>query len=199
MKGRGRSFISLGHKRADVVVRYQGGNNAGHTVIFDGKHFVLHSDSLPAFSNPAKKCLIGNGVVVDPEALREEIHFLAKRKIGVRGRLFISDAAHVILPYHRHLDCLHEDSEPAAVKSAPRDAGIGPAYSMGKVDAPWVFALADLFRTLPMFFFLWLESNLQEKAPLAGKLLASSDRLKFARGVLKVITNHFETLLNRLS
>src|ERR1035441_7053115 len=70
-EGKGKIVHLLG-KRADLVVRYQGGNNAGHTVIFDGKHFVLHL--IPSgILEPGKKCLIGNGVVVDPEALEEEI------------------------------------------------------------------------------------------------------------------------------
>ncbi|HVO32960.1 MAG TPA: adenylosuccinate synthase [Elusimicrobiota bacterium] len=158
-EGKGKIVHLLG-KRADVVVRYQGGNNAGHTVIFDGKHFVLHL--IPSgILEPGKKCLIGNGVVVDPEALKEEIEFLEKRRIRVRGRLFVSDAAHVILPYHRHLDCLHEDRAGVGKIGTTR-RGIGPAYSdkVGRVGIRIVDYLnQDVF--LPL-----LESNLKEKAPL---------------------------------
>ncbi len=158
-EGKGKIVHLLG-KQADVVVRYQGGNNAGHTVIFDGKHFVLHL--IPSgILEPGKKCLIGNGVVVDPEALIEEIAFLEKRRIRVRGRLFISDAAHIILPYHRQLDCLHEDSAGVGKIGTTR-RGIGPAYSdkVGRVGIRVVDYLnRDVF--LPL-----LESNLKEKGPL---------------------------------
>ncbi len=158
-EGKGKIVHLLG-KKADVVVRYQGGNNAGHTVIFDGKHFVLHL--IPSgILEPGKSCLIGNGVVVDPEALQEEIRFLEKRRIRVRGRLFVSDAAHLILPYHRDLDCLHEDRAGAGKIGTTR-RGIGPAYSdkVGRIG----IRVADYLN--PRVFLPLLESNLQEKAPL---------------------------------
>lgn len=158
-EGKGKIVHLLGQK-SDVVVRYQGGNNAGHTVIFDGKHFVLHL--IPSgILQPGKRCLIGNGVVVDPEALREEILFLEKRRVKVRGRLFISDAAHVILPYHRYLDCIHEDSAGVGKIGTTR-RGIGPAYSdkVGRVG----LRVADYLN--PEVFIPLLESNLREKAPL---------------------------------
>ena len=105
-EGKGH-IVDLLAEQADIVARFNGGNNAGHTVIFDGKHFVLHL--IPSgILQPGIRCLIGNGVVVDPQALEEEIRFLERRKIRVRGRLFISDAAHVILDYHRYLDCVRE-------------------------------------------------------------------------------------------
>ncbi len=161
-EGKGKIVHLLG-KKADVVVRYQGGNNAGHTVIFDGKHFVLHL--IPSgILEPRKTCLIGNGVVVDPEALREEFHFLEKRKVRVRGRFFVSDAAHVILPYHRYLDCLHEDSAGVGKIGTTR-RGIGPAYSdkVGRVG----IRVADYLN--PKVFLPLLDSNLKEKAPLLTK------------------------------
>ncbi len=161
-EGKGKIVHLLG-KKADVVVRYQGGNNAGHTVIFDGKHFVLHL--IPSgILEPSKMCLIGNGVVVDPEALREEFHFLEKRKVRVRGRLFVSDAAHVILSYHRYLDCLHEDRAGVGKIGTTR-RGIGPAYSdkVGRVG----IRVADYVN--PRVFLPLLESNLKEKAPLLAK------------------------------
>jgi adenylosuccinate synthase len=158
-EGKGKIVHLLG-KKADLVVRYQGGNNAGHTVIFDGKHFVLHL--IPSgILEPGKKCLIGNGVVVDPEALQEEFRFLEKRKIRVKGRLYVSDAAHVILSYHRYLDCLHEDRAGVGKIGTTR-RGIGPAYSdkVGRVG----IRVADYLN--PKVFLPLLESNLQEKAPL---------------------------------
>ena len=158
-EGKGKIVHLLG-QQADVVVRYQGGNNAGHTVIFDGKHFVLHL--IPSgILQPKKKCLIGNGVVVDPEALQEEIHPLRKRKIQISGRFYVADGAHVILSYHRHLDCLHEDSAGVGKIGTTR-RGIGPAYSdkVGRVGV----RIADYMN--PDVFLPLLESNLREKAPL---------------------------------
>ena len=158
-EGKGKIVHLLG-RQADLVVRYQGGNNAGHTVIFDGKHFVLHL--IPSgILQPNKKCLIGNGVVVDPEALYEEIQFLEKRKIRVKGRLLVADGAHVILSYHRYLDCLHEDSAGAGKIGTTR-RGIGPTYSdkVGRVGV----RIADYMN--PDVFLPLLESNLREKAPL---------------------------------
>ena len=174
-EGKGKIVHLLG-KRADIVVRYQGGNNAGHTVVFDSKHFVLHL--IPSgILEPGKTCLIGNGVVVDPEALREEIDFLRKRKIRVDGRLFISDAAHVIMPYHRQLDCLHEDSAGVGKIGTTR-RGIGPAYSdkVGRVGIRVADYLnSDVF--LPL-----LESNLKEKAPLLASF-GSVDQIR--AGIMK--------------
>src|SRR5689334_4758313 len=90
-----------------AVARYQGGHNAGHTVYVQGKKFVLHL--IPSgILHPGVVCLIGNGVVVDPQALFAEVDELARAGISVDGRLFVSEKAHVILPYHRELDVLSE-------------------------------------------------------------------------------------------
>src|SRR4051794_36450015 len=125
-EGKGKIVHLLG-KKADVVVRYQGGNNAGHTVVFDGKHFVLHL--IPSgILEPGKKGVIANGVVVDPAALKEEVEFLEAKKIKVSGRLFVSYLAHVILPYHKYLDTLRETGDKSGVIGTTRK-GIGPAYS----------------------------------------------------------------------
>jgi adenylosuccinate synthase len=108
-EGKGKIVHLLG-KKADTIVRYQGGNNAGHTVVFDGKKFVLHQ--IPSgILQPGRRCLIANGVVMDPWALRDEARFLESRKIRVKGRLFISAWAHLILPYHRYLDALRESGQ----------------------------------------------------------------------------------------
>jgi len=81
------------------VVRYQGGNNAGHTVVIGDEKFILHL--IPSgILHKEKRCVIGNGVVVDPKALIEEIDKLESEGIEVKGRLFISENAHLIFPYH---------------------------------------------------------------------------------------------------
>jgi adenylosuccinate synthase len=174
-EGKGKIVHLLGN-RADLVVRYQGGNNAGHTVIFDGKHFVLHL--IPSgILQPKKNCLIGNGVVVDPEALYEEIQFLEKRKVRVRGRLFVSDAAHVILDYHRFLDVVREEAAGKSKIGTTR-RGIGPAYS-DKVGRTGI-RVADYMN--PDVFKMLLEQNLREKAPLLKKF-GSIEKIR--RGVMK--------------
>jgi adenylosuccinate synthase len=174
-EGKGKIVHLLGNQ-ADLVVRYQGGNNAGHTVVFDKKHFVLHL--IPSgILQPGTKCLIGNGVVVDPEALREEVRFLDKRDIRVRGRLFISDAAHVILAYHRYLDCIREDRADGEKIGTTR-RGIGPAYS-DKVGRTGI-RVADYLN--PAVFKPLLERNLREKAPLL-KRFGSLEKIR--RDVMK--------------
>jgi adenylosuccinate synthase len=109
-----------------AVARYQGGHNAGHTVYVEGKKFVLHL--IPSgILHPGVTCIIGNGVVIDPQALFKEVDELAKLGINVDGRLMISEKAHVILPYHRELDVLSE-ARRGERKIGTTSRGIGPAY-----------------------------------------------------------------------
>ena len=122
-EGKGKIVHLLG-KKADTVVRYQGGNNAGHTVIFDGKHFVLHLIPSGIF-HPHVTCVIGNGVVIDPTALMSEIRQLEAAGINIHGRLLISHNAHLIMPYHKLLDTIREQG---TAKIGTTGRGIGPAY-----------------------------------------------------------------------
>ena len=109
-----------------VVARYQGGHNAGHTVYVQGKKFVLHL--IPSgILHPGVTCIIGNGVVIDPQALFKEVDELARMGTDVDGRLLISEKAHVILPYHRELDILSE-ARRGERKIGTTSRGIGPAY-----------------------------------------------------------------------
>src|SRR5689334_17041510 len=109
-----------------AVARYQGGHNAGHTVYVKGTKFVLHL--IPSgILHPGVTCIIGNGVVVDPQALFKEVDELARMGVGVDGRLLISEKAHVILPYHRELDVLSE-ARRGERKIGTTSRGIGPAY-----------------------------------------------------------------------
>jgi len=156
-EGKGKIVHLLG-KKADWIVRYQGGNNAGHTVVFDGKQFVLHQ--IPSgILQPGRKCIIANGVVMDPWALREEVAFLESRNIRVKGRLFVSAWAHLILPYHRYLDALRESGTD---KIGTTRRGIGPAYS-DKVGRAGI-RLADYLE--PDTFRELVEQNLKAKCPL---------------------------------
>jgi adenylosuccinate synthase len=110
----------------DYTARYAGGHNAGHTVIFNGHRYVLQL--IPSgILREGKKAVIGPGTVVDPIALVKELENLKKSNVDVRGRLFLSNRAHVILPYHREMDKAAETARGAA-KIGTTSRGIGPAY-----------------------------------------------------------------------
>src|ERR687896_519675 len=124
-EGKGK-IVDLLTPHFSVVARYQGGHNAGHTVYVSGKKFVLHL--IPSgILHDGVTCIIGNGVVVDPQALFKEIAELAALGIEVGDRLLISDKAHLILPYHRELDVLSE-ARRGERKIGTTSRGIGPAY-----------------------------------------------------------------------
>ena len=124
-EGKGKVVDYLA-RNADVVVRYQGGNNAGHTVVVDDKEFKLHL--IPSgILYPGKRCVIGNGVVVNPAVLVREMAYLEEQGIDTAA-LRISDAAHVILPYHLEQDKLEEEKKGAQRIGTTR-AGVGPAYA----------------------------------------------------------------------
>ena len=124
-EGKGK-IVDLLTPRFDIVARYQGGHNAGHTVYANGRKFILRL--IPSgILHPGVICVIGNGLVVDPEALFAEIGELEAAGISVAGRLIVSDRAHVILPYHRELDLLSE-ARRGERKIGTTSRGIGPAY-----------------------------------------------------------------------
>ena len=101
-EGKGK-LVDVIAERADWVVRYQGGANAGHTVKFGDRSFVLHQ--IPSgILHPGVRCAIGNGVVLDPETLFTEIDELVRDGVDVEGRLYVSDRAHLVLPYHKLVD-----------------------------------------------------------------------------------------------
>lgn len=124
-EGKGK-IVDLLSSKADIVARYQGGANAGHTVVHGGKSTVLHL--IPSgILHPDCVCLLGSGMVIDPVQLLEEIDTLEKAGVKVVGRLFISHRAHLIMPYHKVLDMLNErDKGSGAIGVTMR--GIGPAY-----------------------------------------------------------------------
>lgn len=125
-EGKGKIIDSLA-AGSDVIIRFQGGNNAGHTVVIDKKEFILHL--VPSgILRKDKVCIIGNGVVVNPKALLDEIDELKKRGIDVEGRLFLSNYCHLIFPYHWKLDQLKEEKE-AKGKIGTTKKGIGPCYA----------------------------------------------------------------------
>ena len=124
-EGKGK-IIDVLTDRADLVVRMQGGNNAGHTVLVGKKKYVLHL--IPSgILRPGKRCVIGNGVVLDPIHLMGEIDGLRKLGVRVKENLFVSETAHVVFPYHRLLD-EHRETAKGKNKIGTTKRGIGPAY-----------------------------------------------------------------------
>ena len=125
-EGKGK-IIDVLTQDAGLVVRFQGGSNAGHTVKFDGKTYVLHL--IPSgILRPGKQCVIGNGAVIDPLSLITEMEGLAEQQIEVSGRFFVSDRAQMVLAMHRALDAAHENRRSDSDKIGTTGRGIGPAY-----------------------------------------------------------------------
>jgi adenylosuccinate synthase len=121
-EGKGK-LVDVLAERADWVVRYQGGANAGHTVHIGEKSFVLHQ--IPSgILHPGVRCAIGNGVVLDPDTLFTEIDELIEDGVDVQGRLYVSDRAHLVMPYHKLVDSLSSASREIGTTGR----GIGPAY-----------------------------------------------------------------------
>lgn len=124
-EGKGK-IVDLLSEYADMVVRFQGGNNAGHTVVVEGKQFISHL--IPSGILQKKRCVIGNGLVVDPEVLIEELDNL--KTMGINAgpdELMISEKAHVIMPYHKSIDLAREKKK-GDKKIGTTGRGIGPAY-----------------------------------------------------------------------
>ncbi len=123
-EGKGK-LVDVLAERADWVVRYQGGANAGHTVHIGEKSFVLHQ--IPSgILHPGVRCAIGNGVVLDPDTLFDEVDELVQDGVDVEGRLYVSDRAHLVLPYHKTVDGVSHASK--AIGTTGR--GIGQAYEV---------------------------------------------------------------------
>ena len=156
-EGKGK-IVDLFTQDADIIVRYQGGNNAGHTLVVNGKKTILHL--VPSGALHADKlCVIGNGVVVDPEVLIEEIDALkAQGHLASDEQLRISEQAHVIMPYHKVIDQARERLRGEG-KIGTTGRGIGPAYEdkVARVGIRFVDLLEeDTFREK-------LERNIEEK------------------------------------
>ena len=120
-EGKGK-IVDLLSERVDIVARYQGGANAGHTIVWGDRKFVLHLVPSGIF-NEGVTCVIGNGVVIDPVAVMEEIRLIKELGYETEGRLLISHTAHLIMPYHKKIE---EARERSSIGTTGR--GIGPAY-----------------------------------------------------------------------
>ena len=152
-KGKVIDFLT---EEADIVVRSQGGNNAGHTVIIGGKKFTLHL--IPSgILRTGKACVIGNGVVVDPIDLIRELTGLRRQGVTIADNLFISDCAHVVFPYHRMLDECRERAK-GDKKIGTTKRGIGPCYG-DKVERTGL-RMGDL--VYPMTFSEKFQAKVEE-------------------------------------
>jgi adenylosuccinate synthase len=168
-EGKGK-IVDLLTRYADYIVRFQGGNNAGHTLVVEGKQFIFHL--IPSgilYEN--KKCMIGNGVVIDPEVLLAEMQELNENGLPVTPqRLMISENAHLIMPYHKSLDLNQEAALLSSKKIGTTGRGIGPCYG-DKINRKGIkigdLLDEDLFRDK-------LRDNVEEKNFLLTKRLNSS-------------------------
>ncbi len=178
-EGKGK-IVDLFSARFDIVARYQGGHNAGHTVVVGNKKFVLKL--IPSgILHAGKKAVIGNGLVIDPAALLAEIDALESAGVAVRGNLFISNRAHVLFPVHRMMEKLS-----ASIGTTSR--GIGPCYEdkMGRRG----IRIADLLD--PVVFRAQYDSVMEEKVAIA-KALGIYEELDLRR-----IRDEYETFAERI-
>ncbi len=168
-KGKVVDFLS---SLSDAIVRFQGGNNAGHTIVIGKEKIILHL--IPSgilYGN--KLCIIGNGVVIDPEVLMDEVKLLEGRGINLDGNLIISEKAHIIMPYHKKIDIARERLR-GKQKIGTTGRGIGPAYE-DKV-ARMGIRVADIFERDTLLEKL--EINVSEKNPLLKEVLGEKPFLK---------------------
>ena len=189
-EGKGK-LIDILAEKSDCIVRYQGGNNAGHTVVVAGKSHIFHL--IPSgILHKGKVCFIGNGVVIDPAALLKEIEDLDKEKIDYKGRLKISSQAHLIFPYHRILDGLRETRRRLRIGTTGR--GIGPCYA-DKV-ARCGIRVCDLYNK--KLFARKLKDNLLEKNDIFKRVFSHKgftfkdiyeQYLGYARALKNLVSN----------
>ncbi|MCO4769733.1 MAG: adenylosuccinate synthase [Deltaproteobacteria bacterium] len=187
-EGKGK-LVDLLTERADIVTRYQGGNNAGHTLVVHGVKTVLHL--IPSgILHPGKTCIIGNGVVIDPEVLVGEIDGLKERGFLMDdAQLRISDRAHVILPHHKAVEALREEAlGDAAIGTTRR--GIGPTYE-SKVARSGI-RMADFIDPEGFEELLGIEMALANKiiAGLGGKPLKPKPVVEKLRAVAKRLATY---------
>lgn len=184
-EGKGK-IVDFLTEKADLIARYQGGNNAGHTVVINNEKYILHL--IPSgILHKGKKCIIGNGVVIDPAALIKEIDGLKSREVEIDNNLYISKNAHLIMPYHIAIEKENE-IEKGSKKIGTTCRGIGPAYTdkiarhgirVMDLLTPDIFK-EKLFENLHGINFLL--ANLYKAKPLDGE------------GIFEVYMQHAERL-----
>ncbi len=164
-EGKGK-IVDMLSERADIVARYQGGANAGHTVCIGDKEYILHLIPSGIFHQHIT-CVIGNGVVIDPVALMDEIGKLQAAGISTAGRLLISHNAHLIMPYHKLLDTMREQY-PGKIGTTGR--GIGPAY-IDKAMRTGIRIVDLLNRDI---LATKLKQNIEEKNQILSKIYGTN-------------------------
>jgi len=185
-EGKGK-IVDLFADRFDIVARYQGGHNAGHTVFIGDRKYVLKL--IPSgILRPGKKAVIGNGLVIDPAALLAEIDALESAGVQVAGNLFISNRAHVLFPAHRMMEKMSE-GRPGRVSIGTTSRGIGPCYE-DKTGRRGV-RVADLLNT--EFFRAQYDSVMDEKVAIAKALDIHDPSLD-----LRAIRDEYERFAERI-
>jgi adenylosuccinate synthase len=185
-EGKGK-IVDLFADRFDIVARYQGGHNAGHTVFIGEKKYVLKL--IPSgILRPGKKAVIGNGLVIDPAALLAEIDTLESAGVKVTGNLFISNRAHVLFPAHRMMEKLSE-GRPGRISIGTTSRGIGPCYE-DKTGRRGI-RVADLLNT--DFFRGQYDSVMDEKIAIAKTFDICDDSLD-----LRAIRDEYECFAERI-
>ncbi len=155
-EGKGK-IVDLLAADADIIARFQGGANAGHTIVVGDKKYVLHL--IPAgIIHPGKICYVGNGVVLDPFGFKEELDLLTEWGIDYQGRLFVSAAANLVLPYHKLIDAVDEKNRGTSSLGTTK-RGIGPAY-VDKVARNGI-RIADLFAPERLLKRLQYQKNIK--------------------------------------
>jgi adenylosuccinate synthase len=163
-EGKGK-IVDLLAADADIIARFQGGANAGHTIVIGDKKYILHL--IPAgIMHPGKQCYIGNGVVLDPFGFKEEVDLLIGQGIDYRGRLWISPATNLVLPYHKLIDAVEEKGR-GTTNLGTTKRGIGPAY-VDKVARHGI-------RVVDLFAPDRLKGRLEYQKILKAKYLEGSD------------------------
>ncbi|MBZ0155371.1 MAG: adenylosuccinate synthase [Alphaproteobacteria bacterium] len=197
-EGKGKVVDVLTEKAA-VVARYQGGNNAGHTVVIKNEKYVLHL--IPSgILHKGKKCIIGNGVVIDPSALIEEMDGLKEQGIDIDDNFLISKSAHVIMPYHTAIERENE-SRKGNNKIGTTGRGIGPSYTdkVARHGIRMMDLLApDLFReklAANLDTVNFLLENLYKAAPLKAEDIYSQ-YMKYAERLSRYIADT-DVIINR--
>ena len=194
-EGKGK-IVDVLTLKADLVARYQGGNNAGHTVVIDNEKYVLHL--IPSgILHKGTKCAIGNGVVIDPLALLGEIDELRSRNIDIDNNLCISQNAHIIMPYHGAIEREQEKSK----KIGTTGRGIGPSYT-DKIARNGIRVIdllrPDLFREklrVNLSVFNYLLVNLYKADPLSEDKIFD-EYMGYAKQLGKFVTD-VSLLINR--
>ena len=185
-EGKGK-IVDLFADRFDIVARYQGGHNAGHTVFIGDKKYVLKL--IPSgILRPGKKAVIGNGLVIDPAALLAEIETLESAGVQVAGNLFISNRAHVLFPIHRMMEKMSE-GRPGRVSIGTTSRGIGPCYE-DKTGRRGI-RVADLLNT--EFFRAQYDSVMEEKIAIAKTFDICDQSLD-----LRAIRDQYERFAERI-